>query len=802
MLRLVRWYQLGRYVRNNPLVIVVIIGVVFGLTWLLRPVPTEHVTLAPQGVSDRFYFGGSRVIGQEFAPPRGLAQIRIPLGTTHEIRGPLILHVRQQLDGPDLRRGSVLAVAGETATFDFTPLINPPLSAFWVLEAPHSTPKSLWAYREKDTTKSVGTAFTGATKIAGNFGYILVQRLPLLLAWFDPTASEAHWNIANVAAWEWQSLLFGALAVALYMGWRRLGRRVWSESVLVGLLIGLSIALHVAFAAHLPLVNDEGAYIQDVLQAKTDFMPLRDYLTKGPVYLVLLKIWQQVIPHAVLAWRTFATVSWAGALAAMWLLCRRLELRPPMRLLVIALMALSPAVVAVTTPLLLQTTSVPIVIWAIVAALKGSQENRRSFIILAAFLITIAFFVRVSSVVGGLVAILGIGYYSRHRWSHLFTYVGAGLLIFLLLFVIAIGTVGWQRSLVAINAEALLISSVRGELAQASGTTEPLVRQLTHEARLFWRGAPLLIIGLFTAPLLLVTRRSLRRSIGVLLGLAGILSVVYYHLRDADYLLPASFALAQPTLLITIFGGMMTLAVAFLTSSATTRERINPPLLFWLPTALVWLALLTFMYVQWGRFRQSYLVEFIPPLGLIGGISLVAGWRALTQIQPAWLSNVLRLTGIFLIAAMLYQGIYMVWQYPHTGSIAQGSLRTFVMKTQQIVPPGAIIFTAQPNVTAFSLRPIVFGNAHPGWYREARLGKIPENLRDLFFVHPNVVTQYLRDEATYVVTERRTNEIYFEGYPERQQLLREYFTKVVSIDSGRGEEPLELYKRTTSSREP
>jgi hypothetical protein len=189
------------------------------------------------------------------------------------------------------------------------------------------------------------------------------------------------------------------------------------------------------------------------------------------------------------------------------------------------------------------------------------------------------------------------------------------------------------------------------------------------------------------------------------------------------------------------------------------------------------------------------LVEFLPPLALLASWSLVYVWQFWRHVSPHWLKQGL-IVGVWILIGMsLYQSALIAWRNPHTGTIDQGSMKQFVRLVQQAVPEHEAIFTAQPLVTALAARPIMFGNSHPGWYREARFGTISEELRDLLFVGPEVVTHFLQEEARFVVLERRTHEIYFDGYPERQEMLRDSFELVGSVANSSGGDGLQLYRR-------
>ncbi len=782
---------------QHPLLIVTSVVLVMAGILVSLPISQSQIFLAPQGESNRFYFGGTRVVGQTMQPPVGLNEVVIPVGTASEMKGPLILHLRQDWHGADVRTSTVYSISGENVRFRFPILINPPHELLWLLEAPHGTSKSYWVYREKDESVKVGDAYLNMQKIRGSFGYEAVKRLPLIMIWLNPEPIEGYWHPARILPFEQAISGIGlgisiAIGALLYAWPRWKGTKYISEQTIIISCIVIGVLLHIPLAAHMPLINDEGAYIQDVMQAKASFMPLREYLTKGPAYLVILKLWQLLTPHTVLGWRALPILSWAAATGIFWLLLRQLSAPRLVRGIAVACMSFLPAVVALTTPLLLQTTSVPVLLLALLAVAYGARHSLRRYIVLGALIITLAFFIRVSSVVGGCLGLVLIGFLSKKKISDALTYIGTGVGAFLVIFVILMSLLGWQKALVASNAEALIISEQRAQKV-AAAEQEPLIRELTIESRVLWRGAPILIFGLLALPLAFIERRRLIRSGLVALASLSVVHQVYRHLSDTEYLLPGAFTMLQLLMVGLVFGGILFMVVMRFTGKAVAFRFAGQ----WtsIVTFAVWLVLLAYLYLQWGRFRQNYLVEFIPPLSLLAAWGCAHFiWNA-RNITPTFLRKSFQAIGIFLVASLYAMGWYMSWLYPHTGTIAQSSLKEFSQGVARYVAPGQELFTAQPNITAFSRRPIIFGYSHPGWYREARFHTIPEQLLYLFFAPPARVTEYLQNEATYVAMDVRTHEIYFDGYPERQKMLDELFIPVFSVPNDAGGGTLELYER-------
>jgi dolichyl-phosphate-mannose--protein O-mannosyl transferase len=184
--------------------------------------------------------------------------------------------------------------------------------------------------------------------------------------------------------------------------------------VIIIVIVIASIALHLAFAAQLPVSNDEGSYIQDVVQADPSFLPFRDYLTKGPLFLAALKVWQIVAqPENMLQWRYFSALTWAAVVAAFWLLAAEINFSRRAQVISTALMALPAGAVVLTSYVVLQPLSILLSLMGFWLALRSLRRNEPLGLTLGAFIIAAAYFVRASSIVSVLAAGLAIFLYYR-----------------------------------------------------------------------------------------------------------------------------------------------------------------------------------------------------------------------------------------------------------------------------------------------------------------------------------------------------------------------------------------------------
>lgn len=779
---------------------VVISLVVGGLTLLFAwsPVERRREVLAPSDEAARVYFGEAESVGQSFVPLTGLREIHLPVGRRDkEAKSPFILHLRSEYFGADMRTAVIFAPPAETEnlTFQFEALRRVPEQMIWVLEAPHGPKRAYWVYREPDASAfPEGTALASGRNLKGNFAFTQTGSQPQFATWV------MQWK-SSMQAWEKQSVFLFLAGVILYLLLApRIKLRMGSGSWWVAGLAVATVGLHIWFARQLPLIIDEGAYLQDARQTQLGggfagqdtFLPFRDFLTKGPVYVLLLKTWLAISPDTLVGWRLLSALSWAGVVGAVAALARRFGLSASAQIIAAALLALLPGVIAATVPLLLQVVSTLFAVLAIFILLKGSQERRMSLIAVGALLMAAGYLTRSSTVAAGLAGAVLVLLFAQQRWRAFGVYVGTGIAAMAVVAAGAWLTLGVEKTAVLLNLEAVTVGGLQA--AQAGGV-EPVIRWLVQTAEMLWRGGSWLLTGVVALPLALA-RWLPRRLRLLLLGVWGaVIANVVYHLSDMGYSLPGVLLTTRVTMLVVAFGIP---AVWLLHWLWIQRRGEGGSRLGWRPVVvcLAWLVLLVVVYRSWGVFRPSYIVEFLPAAAILAAGGLVYG---LQRLGRRGLSQTL-LVGLFL--AGWWQGVSLALSKPISGTITVEAAEAIGQLVRKKVPPEAEIFTAQPVVTAAAGRAIVRGYSHPGWIRAERVGGIPPGLRAVYFADGAEITRWLDQEVRFVVTDERTSEIYFDDFPERQAILREKFEVVGEVPNDLTEEPFRLYERRDPIRTP
>lgn len=785
--RLVKWQKIvlsapERFIRRRPLGFALIVCLALLFLVSLSPVKRQQEALAPQEDRARVFFGGAQSVGQSFVPLPGLHEISLRVGHAREPGGPLILHLRNEYFGADIRSvvNFELAANTENVVFAFERLPEAQKPLIWILEAPHAALNSYWIYREQDASAyPEGTAFFSGKPLSGNFAFIQTGARPAYLEWRPYLGTV-------VQPWEWQSILIFLIAGILWIIFGPPRKFSFSYMGWLGILIGASLLFHVFLAQRLPAIIDEGAYVQDGLQTTFHFWPLRDFLTKGPAYVLLLKIWRGVVPETLASWRLLSAVAWAGTLGLTALLGQRLGLSKKAQLIAAGLLALLPGIVAVSTPLLLQVVSTLFAILAVFLLLKGAQESRLGLITLGGVIMTVGYLTRSSTVVAGLVGGIVVLLYSPRRFRATGLYVLAGVLSLATVVIFSLLTMGVARTAVLLNLEAVVVGQIQAEM---SGGIEPVIRWVTQACLALWRGGGVLLSGLVALPLL-ATRKFSRRWRLLLAGIWGsVLAGVVYHLVDIAYALPGEFLFTRVTMLLVVFGVP---AIVFALSLRDSNTQSAAPQLPWRSAVvcLSWLTALTLLYRGWGIFRTTYIVEFLPAMALLAAVGLeeIVSWAVRSRLWQA--------LAVGLCLATFWQGVSLALLRPVSGTMTLEAVEAGGALIAREVPVGEEIFTAQPMLTAAAARPIFRGYSHPGWIRAARVGGLPEDLRKIYFADDDEITRALADEVKYVVTDQRTNEIYFNDFPERKKILDNQFELVGEVRNDLTEEPFRLYRRS------
>lgn len=772
-------------------------------------------TTAPHTAEDVERFGGQRTLGQAFFSPEDrLSEIHIALRPPVPTEAfPLIFHLKHgryaetdirtvALSPKDLDEEGVLRVR-------FLPVAESARRSYaFTLEA-RLAPKRIAVYRQIDgSLYDHGYLYRADTNEdrPGDLEFVLVARQPRLLALWRRHVQPA------VAGPEGRPPFRGALATgvtatglafALLRVLRTAPprRRAW----VIGGLVLAHLALHAPFVLSFPGVNDEGSYLMDIQNLRQGVWPFRDTLAKGPLFLLLLAPVALFLPHTLFPARFLAAGMSSVEVVLLYFLGRRLggELAG---LLAALLWALSPIALAQTSQLFLQPFSVPFVTLAFITLL-GTSKRQISRPCWAGVLLGLAYLVRASSLAFLLPALLlAIVRAGNPRGA-----VRAGALVLGgfavtlgLTALLALSLLGTEKTAVMLNLEAFLIGHARGGdggLFSAAFLPPPEIfeRFAAFGATLFRTGLPLLLLWAASVSGRLAGAFRLPPVLGSTL-FVGTLLPLLQRVQDMNFTLAGGLAAvgtaqkALMTILVLALAGLLWRPTA---DNAGSRRTALTELVL---VGVSWISLIL-LYGFFGRFRQQYHAEFLP-LYVLGSALFLTPWLPpwVTGSAPPRSRQAVPRTAVSLllfvtVCALLALSAIPSLRQPHTGSIPHRTARDTGRILRQYSSPGEPVLTAQGLFTFYADRPLLFGASHPGWYLEERVGTVPPELRRLFFPDKEAVRAAVAERVRLVAIDRRTREVYFLYDPAMQELLKERFRLLETVENPYEEHPVEIWIR-------
>ncbi|MEX0650114.1 MAG: hypothetical protein WD200_03870 [Candidatus Andersenbacteria bacterium] len=786
-----RLLLITRYLQRHSRLLVLTILIGLGLTYLFSPIPVSHTIPAAPNQKAGISFGDTRTVGQSFIAVPGLKSLTIPLEILVEDSGPILLHIREGLDGEDLRVIPMFAPQSGEAKFSFEPLHgNRKLT--WILEAPHNADKTVVVYREIDDNAYIqGDAYVKAVVISGNYAFSMNGSQARILN-FISTRPWTHVDPEQV----WLNLAGGRyfvqgffVALALMAVYRLVRRPAVRVRRVVYISALLALLFHFWSANIFPLNNDEGAYLQDAVQTNVHNVPIADFLTKGPVYIYLLKMWQIIVPDSILWLRTLSAIAWSAVILLFDVFLRRNRVTPLLRGITAALLALSPAAVVLTTPLLLQVVSTMFVVGGLAALATGSSKKNQYYIALAGALMVIAYLTRASSAVGIFMGLLYLLLFNR-SWRNVATYVISGLVITAGIVFASLGTIGQTKTAILFNIEALTIAGERQAVA-SEHTEEPILRSIAENARVLWKSSPWLILGVLLIPLFTVHyRNAWTRRIVLIIWSAGVF-MFFWHAHDMAYLLPTG----SPLIIIATSLATVVVYIVALVLRILGDQENNDYETRWIAFWGIWVGLLILLYGSWGNFVQNYLVEFLPPLTIMAAMSLTGFVRVVRNATRTPGRMLAYFSLLWLVSLSYLLSWNLALKYPHAGDIEHDEIAQVSQAIQRFVPENEPIFTAQSAFTALADREIMFSYSHSGWYLYEAEGEVSTELRKVYFQDPENITEFLDSQVNFVLTDRRTNEVYFNGYSQRQEILASRFEPVFTLNAAQTDDDYILHRR-------
>jgi hypothetical protein len=196
-----------------------------------------------------------------------------------------------------------------------------------------------------------------------------------------------------------------------------------------------------------------------------------------------------------------------------------------------------------------------------------------------------------------------------------------------------------------------------------------------------------------------------------------------------------------------------------------------------------WFLGLAFFYLNWIKFHANYIIEFLAPLTVLGGIGAYWLWRRLFVIGrfEMW-RRPLAVMMMVVIVWAIYLSNYITSTFEHTGTFQQDSLREAAAWARDNIPMDQTIFTGAAAIPYLSGHRVALDIAHPRWYAYEFTRKNPERL-NTFLPPAEEMVQAWRD-AEWVLLDKQTGFSFLMEYSEIEAGLEADFETVHGVENG------------------
>lgn len=545
--------------------------------------------------------------------------------------------------------------------------------------------------------------------------------------------------------------------------------------------------MHIYLADILYVIEDESAYMMDARQTTWNVLPFREFgATKGPIFLLLLKAWQLFIPATPQANRLLTSLVHTMSIPLLYLSVEALTRKRAPALIAAGLWGLIPVAVSLTTNLVQGPIELAWVLAAV--ALIARNPSRHYAYGVAALLFFLAILTRVSALsflpLLFFLILAGKPKIERLRRLGIFCLTGAFLAITTAAVIFPI--YGWPKTAFFFNMEAILLA--QGQKMAYAHTVPSLPVFIFRGLTPVWiEGLPLIFLS---AALILLALRPqtlyLRVAITCLFILIAYFSYWPLFQRLSAHWNDPAVEFARSSARTTYW-----IYVAIVGAALLLPRPSSPSLLIPYGVSAIWLAGTLIMYRLWGRDPTPfYILESIPALCLTSAL-------ALNLIQQR--SRILGAVAILSVIVASVAPLQAIQYRQYRGTVVAGAALSAGAAIQTYVPEGEAIFTAQPMYAYLGNRPIYKYLTHPGWYLAEELGIVPTEIRRIYFPDLEILAESVERDVTWIVSDWRTEDVYFNSDIAASARLRElrtkHFRQVWSTSNTAGE-PITIYKKT------
>ena len=168
--------------------------------------------------------------------------------------------------------------------------------------------------------------------------------------------------------------------------------------LLVGFIVLLGLFIHLYYANNLPLTNDESSYLYDTLNIRNGLIPLKDFLTKSLPFIYLLTLSQSIFGNSIFVGRLLMIVISLFTSLLLYFFARDM-LGKKIAIISGLIYWAFPLIAAYTTQIHTEPLQVLCVILSYLFLFRFRVSKKLHHLLFSAIAMTIAFFVRQSSIV-------------------------------------------------------------------------------------------------------------------------------------------------------------------------------------------------------------------------------------------------------------------------------------------------------------------------------------------------------------------------------------------------------------------
>lgn len=553
--------------------------------------------------------------------------------------------------------------------------------------------------------------------------------------------------------------------------------------LLVGFIVLLGLFIHLYYANNLPLTNDESSYLYDTLNIRNGLIPLKDFLTKSLPFIYLLTLSQSIFGNSIFVGRLLMIVISLFTSLLLYFFARDM-LGKKIAIISGLIYWAFPLIAAYTTQIHTEPLQVLCVILSYLFLFRFRVSKKLHHLLFSAIAMTIAFFVRQSSIVLILLPALfemfsKILFKSKFLKLPIYFFAITSVLISLVT-IFAYNYFGGGRTLELVGGGAAnLAIQEKGSLGIKEIITYPFkfgLEAIVEANNLFRDGLILLSFALLTLFYYFLAKRNKIEDKFKTYGFASIFLIFIFSMYQFRYHLFSGLwkvdMIPQVNLLF------LTIVLTLLTFSHVTHRNSLSPKYFKIFNSqfykflILWIIILLGIYLLWIKFRSPYLIEFFPPLLILFSIGITSFIEDINLITNKVYKKSIRLILILFTIVSFTTSFYMNKNIYFTGLFLPAEVEEITNYIKSESPSKDTILTALAILPYLSDDEVIYNISHPAWYGYTNIR------RDVFLLYFPPVEKLLEllknRRVKFIIREPFTDASYFRYKDIREQMEVNY----------------------------